>query len=189
MFYFTQIKWENRKVGDTGNDCLVSVDGVDFEIQEPFPYVRGVSQIWFSHKFKGPGLRYEVGICIKSGHCVWLNGPYACGKYNDCSIFLNGMAKYLEKDERVEADDGYKNASPQYAKVPSFFFAKEERLKIQSNVRARHETFNKRLKQWGALSKVWEHNARKHSLGVRAVVVITQIILHYEPLFEVEYED
>jgi hypothetical protein len=33
----------------------VTVDGTDFRINEP------------SHKFKGPGLRYEVAISIKGG--------------------------------------------------------------------------------------------------------------------------
>ena len=59
--FFYKIVWENRKNGDIGNDCLVSVDGVDFEIEEPYPYEREWSRRWFSPKFKGPGLRYEVG--------------------------------------------------------------------------------------------------------------------------------
>ena len=70
-----------------GNDCLVSVDGTDFEIQEPWPYHRLHSRMWFSHKFKGPGLRYEVGLSILGGEIVWIGGPYACGLWPDLKIF------------------------------------------------------------------------------------------------------
>lgn len=41
----------------------VTVDGTDFRINEPTDF----STKWFSHKFKGPGLRYEVAISIKGG--------------------------------------------------------------------------------------------------------------------------
>ena len=42
-------------------DTLVtgSLDGTDFEIFEPEPFVS------FSHKFKGPGLRYEIDLSSK----------------------------------------------------------------------------------------------------------------------------
>jgi hypothetical protein len=43
----------------------VIVDGTDFRINEPTDF----STKWFSHKFKGPGLRYEVAISIKGGYC------------------------------------------------------------------------------------------------------------------------
>ena len=32
LIFFAQIVWENRKGGDIGNDCLVSVDGTDCSI-------------------------------------------------------------------------------------------------------------------------------------------------------------
>jgi len=41
-----------------------SVDGTDCQIQEPLLF----NAKWYSHKFKGPGLRYEVGVCISTGH-------------------------------------------------------------------------------------------------------------------------
>jgi hypothetical protein len=41
----------------------VTVDGTDFRINKPTDF----STKWFSHKFKGPGLRYEVVISIKGG--------------------------------------------------------------------------------------------------------------------------
>ena len=55
------IDFDKRKVGRrVGNRCLISIDGTDCQIQEPTPF----SPKWFSHKFNGPGIRYEVGILI-----------------------------------------------------------------------------------------------------------------------------
>ena len=74
-FLSFQIRWEQRYVGDVGNECLVSVDCTDCKIREPGPYARKASKVWFSFKFKGPGLRYEIGINILSGLMVWVGGP------------------------------------------------------------------------------------------------------------------
>jgi hypothetical protein len=38
----------------------VTVDGTYFRINEPTDF----STKWFSHKFKGPGVRYQVAISI-----------------------------------------------------------------------------------------------------------------------------
>ena len=153
---YSMILWENRKRGDVRNDCLVSVDGVDFEIEEPYPYERQWSKRWFSTKFKGPGLRYEVALAILTGDILWFNGPFACGIWSDWKIFSEGGLKSsLEPNERVEADDGYQHGDPEFVKSKSGIF--HENNGIRNTVRARHETVNKRLKQFGALSSVFRH--------------------------------
>ena len=71
---------------------MVSVDGSDFRIGEPSPF----SEKWFSHKFRGAGLRYEMGISVACGDIVWVNGPFPCGSYHDLQIFRSGMQRHLE---------------------------------------------------------------------------------------------
>ncbi len=63
-------------------NCWISVDGTDFRIREPTPF----SPKWFSYKFKGAGLRYEVGLLLETGDIVWVNGPFSCGKWIDLEI-------------------------------------------------------------------------------------------------------
>ena len=59
---------------------------------------------------------------------------------------------------------------------------------MQNTVRARHETVNKRLKQWGCLRKVFKHPPAKHCFVLRAVATITQLSFDMgEPLFQVVY--
>lgn len=42
---------------------MVSLDGIDFRILT-------LTKKWFSHKFKGTGMRYELGIAIDSRDIV-----------------------------------------------------------------------------------------------------------------------
>jgi hypothetical protein len=139
-FLLYWIIWENRKKGDKCNDCLVSVDGVDFKIAEHGP-------AFSSHTFaKKSGLRYEIALCILTGGIMWLNGPFACGKNPDITIFQKMLMSFLDDFERVEADDGYIGEHPQHVKCPKGFANPEEPKFMQSRVRSRQETVNKRFK-------------------------------------------
>ena len=69
-----------------------------------------------SQKFKGPGLRYELGVAVKTGAIVWLHGPFPAGMYNDCLLFQRCLATFLDLYERVECDDGNGPADPGKAK-------------------------------------------------------------------------
>ena len=75
--FFLKIHWNKNliKGGYCFEDGLVayaSVDGTDCRIREPSPF----NPKWYSHKFHGPGLRYEIGICIRTGHLVWVHGLF-----------------------------------------------------------------------------------------------------------------
>jgi hypothetical protein len=160
---------------DIGNACLVSVDGTDFQIYQWKPFWRG----WFSHKFKGPGVRYEVGLCIMTGHIVWIHGPFPCGKWPDLKIFRNALKQQLSPGEKVQADLGY-CGEPDHIVLPTGV------NDIGQNVRARHETVNKRFKQWGILHRVFRHEVSKHQPAFGAVAVVTELAIeHGEELFGV----
>lgn len=177
------IVWENRKIGDIGNDCLVSVDGTDFQIEEH-------GRIFYCHKTKKSGLRYEVALGILSGNIVWVNGPFPCGAWPDIKIFRHSLASFLEQGERVEADNGYIGEAPQYVKCPKSFTNGEEKSAMQKRVRARQETVNRRFKTWGCLGKRFRHDIPKHGDVFRAVAVITELSIQSgEALFDVEYKD
>ena len=120
-----QIIFENRFKTDIGNDCLMSVDGTDFRVPEH-------GRRFFSYKFKKSGLRYEVGLCIRTGDIVWINGPYECGLWNDLMIFRNSLLSHLEPNERIEADDGYVGEHPQKVKCPKGFTNLPEKEKCNN---------------------------------------------------------
>ncbi|KAL7526661.1 hypothetical protein ACHAWF_007363 [Thalassiosira exigua] len=177
------ILFEYRKKGDIGNDCLLSVDGTDYRL----PWLN--TNFW-TYKFKSCGLRYEVGIGIIGGDICWLHGPFPPGLWNDNMIFQDALVSDLEEGERVEADDGYKHSAPEHVRCPGCIANAVEREEMQRRVRARHETCNKRLKQWGVLKQIYRHDVGDHGEVFRACAVLTQLSIQSgEPLFEVEYSD
>lgn len=184
-----QIVWEKRKEQDLRNDCLVSVDGTDCEIQRQ----AACPEAFHSHKHLGPGLRYELAICILTGDIVWVIGPFPCGDWPDVSIFRFALKQLLEEHERVEADDGYVGEDPANVKVPGSVVHNhdEKQLAVRSHVRLRHETANKRLKQFKCLKVVFRHDLDFHGDCFKACAVLTQLAIENgHPLFDVgEYMD
>ena len=177
-----QILWRNRHHGDIGVKAKISVDGTDFRLPQQHPPKR-----WFSHKFKCSGYRYEIAVSIQSGDIVWINGPFPCGDYPDISIFRRGLKqKLLQAREKAQADLGYRGEALT-AIIPNEFDSKAIQ-KLKTDVRARHETVNKRFKQFSALSHVFRHELEKHKSVFEAVAVITQIAIgNGEPLYQVQY--
>ena len=86
----------------------ITVDGTDFKIKE----LKTFSPTWYSQKHNGPGLQYEVGICIHTGWIVWFNGPYCPGEYSDLKLAREcGLHDCLDDRERYCADGTYKTKS------------------------------------------------------------------------------
>ena len=134
---------------------------------------------WASHKFKKPGVRYEIGIAIHSADIVWVNGPFPAGKFADTAIFCRELKQLLEMErEWAEADDGYRG-EPLTIELPNegCYFGGEKQKKLKKKVRSRHETVNGRLKEFGCLDQIFRHKRNRHKLCFDAVVVLTQIAI------------
>lgn len=151
---------------------------MDFSIPEPTPW----SSIWWSHKFNGPGLRYELAICIATGWIVGYNGPFECGSWPDLKIFRSRLKRLLGKYEKVIADRGYRG-DPRVV-IPDN--ARDETHEEEMNTaRARHETVNGRLKAWKCMAARFRHAKEKHHMVFRAVAVIEQLkIMNGRPPFQ-----
>ena len=68
---------------------MLSVDGTDCPIEM-------TGKRWYGHKFKKPGVRYEVGVGIKTGDICWIKGPLPCGEYNDLMVFRLALKHCLK---------------------------------------------------------------------------------------------
>ena len=157
-----------RFQGDTGQAALMTVDGTDFPIYEPSQF----NPAWFTKKFNGPGVRYEVAVAINSGDICFINGPFPCGRFPDIKIFRLGLKMRLHKTERVWGDRGYRGDM----KVITPYTAISEEHQVEmSEARARHETINGRLASWDCLNQVWRHCRTKHVYAFYSVAVITQL--------------
>eukprot|EP00536_Pseudo-nitzschia_multiseries_P017516 jgi/Psemu1/225351/e_gw1.1596.9.1 len=171
------ISLDNRFDGLNGvahTTCFMSVDGTDCPVFEPWPF----SKKMYSHKFNGPAVKYEVGVCLKTGWIVWINGPFV-GSKNDGTIFKEGLSNLLHDNEAVEVDRDYRGDDKM--KLPDVGFTRIER-KMKSNARAQHETVNGRLKIFNVVTLNFRHMKpnrqgmmQKHKICFEAVAVITQL--------------
>lgn len=119
-----------------------------------------------------------------------MNGPYEPGIWNDVKIFRNALLSMLGVGERVEADDGYVGDAPQYIKCPKSMGHHKATDEMQSIVRRRHETINKRFKQWNCLKQIFRGDITEHGMYFRFCAIVTQLCIENgEPLFSVDYED
>lgn len=133
---------------------------------------------WFSHKFSGPGVRYEIGICIATGNIVWAHGGYPCGEWPDLRLARDAFIDHLEIDEKALADKGYRDNN---------YFVNPNGDPLKKKILARHETANKRVKQFYSMKDVFRHVLTLHPSFFRACVNLTQImIVNGEPLYDVE---
>lgn len=156
---------KNRFQGGNGSTCLLTVDGMDFRIQEPSPFWRG----WYSHKFRGPGLRYEVALNIQDGWICWVKGPFAPGPWPDIKIFRGWLKGILKFGEMVEADRGY---SGEFRVACPLLCRNAEEKRMKQDARARHETVNGRFKQFNCLGR-FRHDKELHVYCFHAIAVIT----------------
>ena len=100
---------------------------------------------FYSHKFKRAGYRYKVALCIQTGEIVWINGPFPWGTFSDLTIFRKALKqKLLQAKEKAIADLGYRG-EPNTIILPNQMDSKMIQ-QMKSEVRARHEHVNKRLK-------------------------------------------
>ena len=179
----SKIRWANRLKHDRFNKwCRVTIDGTDFKINEPSPF----SPMWYSHKYCGPGIRYEIGVSINGGDIVHINGPFPCGAWADLTIFRSKLMHMLLPGEMVEADNGYRG---EYQKIRTpVDYSNEEERRAKRRARARHETVNRRFKQFGILKQVYRHRLCDHGAVFHACAALTQIsINHGNTLFCVQY--
>lgn len=177
-----QIKWENRLCGENRSNCKVSVDGTDFQIPQQME-----RKVYYSHKFKKSGYRYEIALCIATGDVVWTNGPYPCGANPDINIFRRSLKKMLRRaGEKALADLGYRG-EPNFINTPNHYDSNAVK-KVKKDAGMRHETVNKRLKQFSALKNKFRHSLLMHKPVFDACITLVQMELDLgEPLYQVMY--
>ena len=144
------------------------MDGTDYSIYEPSlppgkPRLRGKdgrllpwNPRWFSHKYNGPGVRYETAINIQTGDIVWTKGPFPAGSWSDNKIFQHRLLHMLDDDEMVEADGTY-TGLPYAVRMPHNYVNKNDKI-AKGHAMARHEDVHRRLKQFGCLGQRFRHD-------------------------------
>ena len=166
---------------DSEKILVLTVDGVHFRTRE---IRKEPSSSWYSHKHKGPGVTYELGISIWESKLVWIHGPFKAGK-NDVGMFKGdgGLEEKVPASKRVLGDSAYKSSSK--ASVKDALDSRELKS-FKNRALARHETFNGRIKTFSVLENRWRHCLTKHKSVLEAVCILVQYDMENGfPLFEV----
>lgn len=184
LHFFHQIKWADRLIDSQHLVAKITTDGTDFRVaQQPN------AKSWFSFKFKGPALRYEVAISITTGYIVWISPGFRAGRFPDISIFrLSGLKnRLIAEGEKTVADLGYRG-EPLCVNLPTD--GNNEYQYEMAQARARHETCNRRFKNWACMKNCFRHSITLHQACFEAVAVLTQMLIKSgESLYGVEVEN
>ena len=112
------------------------------------------------------------------GQIVWVNGPFR-GSENDLAIFRRGLLQSIPQGKLVIGDRGYRGEAVVSTPNPQ---DSEEITSFKSAILARHETANKRFKDFAILHDTFRHNngdpIGNHGPIFKAVAVITQLLSH-----------
>ncbi|KAH9139083.1 hypothetical protein AeRB84_016633 [Aphanomyces euteiches] len=173
------IQWSNRlHQAAPGVRLFVSLDGTDFAIQEPQPFNRK----WWSHKLNRAALRYEVGICIRTGYIVWVNGDKPAGEWPDLRLARDAYVLAVQNDEMTLADKGYMDR--RFLVNPNYY---PRSARAQKKIMERHETANAWLKQFGVLKYVFRHRLEDHLTCFLSVANLVQISIECRsPLYDID---
>lgn len=162
------IVWDELFDSDHSEIFIVSVDGTDFKIREKSTNELNVDKKQYSQKFNHGGLKYEIAVGLVNGKAVWTSGPHRGGR-NDQEIFdeAGGLAQKIKDGKLAISDGGYsgKKVCPPNTRDP------KPVRRFKGRVRARHETFNGRLKNYSILQNMFRHDPKKHGLVFDAVAV------------------
>ena len=158
------------------------MDGTDFKTWEPKHPTKPIDTKYALHKIKSAGLRYELGISVKTGRCVWIHGPFPAGTH-DMTIFWKALKYKIGPKEAVIADRGYqtRRKDKKFMSTPSKIDDPEVD-KFKSRARCRHEAYNGRIKHFASMEQTWKHSQEKHMWAFTAVVVTIEYQLEHGSL-------
>lgn len=106
-----------------------------------------------------------------------MHGPFPAGEWTDARIVRDALTGFLCSDENYVADAGYRGCDG--AITPTGYNTNRDR---QCSVfRARHETINRKLKEFGCIAQRSRHTPDQHGVMFQAVVNLVNMKLKYSP--------
>ena len=175
--------WEMTQEEDR-DQFLFTVDGVHFRVQETPHDTLYRDNKMYSFKFKSAGVDYQLCIAIRSEdflvHCY---GPVKASTHDLTVWHESGVEARVPFGKFGLGDSAYGSIECIAYKNPMDDPAVKQ---FKSRALARHESYNKRLKNFGILDSTFRHDLTKHGMVVDAVIVILQYSMKTDaPLFDV----
>lgn len=152
------------------------------KIWDPVKKKKVINKKLFAFKLEGPGLQYQVTTAKYSSDIVNISGPYLPGEVNDLQMFfLSGLPDMLDENERVDADQGYIGANPEFCVTPDGIGPgrhTESHKKEKKRIDGRAETVNENWSSYACMSKKpFRHDIAQHQVMFYAIGVFTQVAI------------
>jgi hypothetical protein len=166
----------------------VSIDGTHTKMYEPKHHLFPYDKDYCSYKHNTAGFNYQIALSTVEQKICAVDGPFPAGSHNDKKIFneCELKQKLVAQNKRAIADGGYNGLAG--VATPNGRFDSKETNRYKRRIRARHESFNARIKNFAILSGTFRHKkdrAVRHKIVFEAICVIvaTQMVTG-SPLFE-----
>jgi DDE superfamily endonuclease len=129
-------------------------------------------------------LAYELVLHIRTHKLLWVSGPYEAGMPDiEMARQPGGILTKIPEGKKIIADKAYRG-EPEKLTCPNLHDSLQV-ASFKARARARHETFNKRIKDYQITRQEFRHSHGKHKIAFEAVCVLVQYDVDINPLFEV----
>jgi DDE superfamily endonuclease len=181
-----QIVWcfdENLPVQADEARLFATIDGIHCQILEP--RVNDPGPHWWSHKSNGPAVTYELVIHTRKQQLMWIKGPKpAATKDITMTREPDGILGKIPDGKKIIGDKAYRG-EPDKISAPNPHDSLVSST-YKSRARSRHETFNKRIKDFQIISQPFRNMLDKHQIAFEAICVLVQYDIETDnPLFDV----
>lgn len=178
-----KIHWDDTLADPTGSDFVGSIDCTDFKIWEPRHHIDlPFDSSFYSQKIKHAAWKYEIVMDITQAKCMSVVGPFPAAT-SDIEVFRSqtkNVMLAMPPGKMLIADGVYLAGRLHQDEVGMFSnpnpgLDHPDLHRVKSRLRARHETFNGRIKNYDILKKGFESvNRDHHEAATKAVCTITQ---------------
>jgi hypothetical protein len=180
-----QVDFEDRFINWDELRPSLYVDGTDIKVNEQCPLQRQD----YSHKFRHAGLRFEVATALGCSRIVHWAGGVPCGAWPDIKLAQEHLVPKLREGEQAAGDRGYRkenNCGPFFApRRDDGSEVVKHHNQILKRMGARHETVNKRLKDYNILKIGFRGQRDRLVEAFGACINLVQLkIYEDEPLFD-----
>jgi len=163
---------------------IISVDGVQCRFHEVKHDTLSKDPKYYAHKFKGPGLGYEIALHLWESRMVWLRHSERTG-WNDITVYRQQLKTMIPDGKKVIADGGYRDAEDPQISTPNVYDLPELKT-FKARARMRQEHFHNRIKNFTCLTSQFRHSEDRHAQCFEAICVILCFEMELiSPLFDV----
>jgi len=163
---------------------IISVDGVQCRFHEVKHAVLSKDPAYFAHKYKGPGLGYELALHLYEPKLVWLRKNNKT-KDSDIKAYRQELKKKIPAGKFVVADGGYADKNDLQMASPNAYDPPELKT-FKARARMRQEHFHSRIKAFNCLTSAFRHGEDRHASCFEAICVVLCFEMELvSPLFDV----